>query len=327
MTTLKSQNNLTSNLIRMIGNRTAPRGKNQGRVCILNYHRVLDSVDPFLDSEPDVATFKWQMELLAECFNVMPLYDAVTTLGKERMPPRVVCITFDDGYRSIHDLALPILKEFSLPATVFVTSGYIDEGNMWNDRILEAVRRLNIGRLDLSESGLGVHSLEALADKKRAVDELMNNAKYLPSSERLDVAVKLERLTPVPIQPSLMLTRKMIFDLSEQGIEIGAHTITHPILTKIEDESARYEMTAGKRQLEHITGKPIRLFAYPNGKRGKDFDERHELMAQDAGFTAAFTTAVGAATEKDDIYRMPRSRPWDKTRTLFALRLLRWLAA
>ncbi|UUZ51382.1 hypothetical protein LP420_19160 [Massilia sp. B-10] len=81
---------------------------------MVNYHRILEAADPLLESEPDVATFRWQMELLANCFNVIPLYEAVGLIGTGRMPPRAVCITFDDGYRSVHDLALPILQELKL---------------------------------------------------------------------------------------------------------------------------------------------------------------------------------------------------------------------
>src|SRR4051794_25826189 len=129
---------LTSWLIRTMGDIVAPRGKGEGRLCIVNYHRILEAPDPLLESEPDPDTFRWQMELLAKYFNVMPLHEALVALNNDRMPPRAVCITFDDGYRSVHDLALPILKEFNLPATVFVTTGYMTHGAMWNDRIIEA---------------------------------------------------------------------------------------------------------------------------------------------------------------------------------------------
>lgn len=317
---------LTSGLIRAMGNAIAPRGKGNGRLCIINYHRVLESPDPLLESEPDIATFRWQMELLANCFNVMPLHDAIDYLAKERMPPRAVCISFDDGYRSVHDFALPILKEFALPATVFVTSGYIGGDNMWNDRIIEAVKSLPSGQLDLREIGLGVYSVENLVDRKLTVNRLIEFFKYLPPKVRVELTRKLEELVGNNLSHGLMLTRQMVLNLAQQGIEIGAHTITHPILASLENENARYEITVGKQQLEAITGQPVRLFAYPNGKVGMDFDERHAQMAKEAGFSAAFTTSMGAATGKHDRFQLPRSRPWDATPSRFGLRLLRWLA-
>ena len=321
-----SPSRMTSRLIRILGDKIAPRGKGDGRLCVLNYHRILQNADPFLDSEPDIETFHWQMELLASCFNVMPLPEALDCLAKERMPPRAVCISFDDGYRSVHDLALPVLKKFSLPATVFVTSGYIDGDNMWNDRIIEAVRQLPPGELDLRDTGLGVHSVRHMADRKITVNRLIETSKYLPPKARADLPLRLEALAGNDPGQGLMLTREMVCSLARQGIEIGAHTVSHPILMSLEDNDARHEIRASKQQLEAIIEKPVRLFAYPNGKLGKDFDQRHVTMANEAGFTAAFTTSRGAATGRHDRFQLPRSRPWDATPARFGFRLLRWLA-
>jgi len=317
---------LTSKLIRSIGDNIAPKSKGNGRLCILNFHRVLASADPFLESEPDTQTFRWQMELLASCFNVMPLKDAIYMLAKERMPPRAVCITFDDGYRSMHDHALPILKEFNLPATVFATSGFLDGTNMWNDRIIEAIRHIPTDLLDLRDVGLGVHSLETTEARKRVIHKLTDDAKYLPPDKRLDLTLQLEALVGHRQTDSMMLTPEMLLSLSQNNVDIGGHTITHPILTSLTDKAARSEITGNKQHLEAIISKPVTLFAYPNGKAGMDFDERHVAMAKDAGFDAAFTTAYGAATSTHQRYQIPRCRPWDSTPFFYAARLLRWLA-
>jgi peptidoglycan/xylan/chitin deacetylase (PgdA/CDA1 family) len=313
-------------LIRTLGNAIAPRGAGDGRVCVVNYHRILEAKDPLLESEPDVATFRWQMALLAKSFNVISLHDAVQLIGTGRMPPRAVCITFDDGYRSVHDLALPILQEFKLPATVFVTSGFVGGGNMWNDRIIEAVQNLPPGQLDLRDLGLGAYSLASLGDRQKTVARLTEASKYLPPQARFDLVKRLEQMVGDHLDAGLMLTPEMVVNLDRAGIEIGAHTISHPILTSLEDASSRLEIEDGKKELEAIIGKPVRLFAYPNGKIGKDFDERHMNMAREAGFAAAFTTRAGAVTSTQDRYALPRSRPWDKTPFMFGLRLLRWLA-
>jgi len=326
MTKHSPPSRLTSRLIRAIGDQIAPRGKEDGRLCILNYHRVLQAADPMLESEPDVQAFRWQMELLADCFNVMPLAEALECLQKERMPPRAVCISFDDGYRSIHDLALPILKEFKLPATVFVTTGYIDGGVMWNDQIINAVQHLPSGQLDLRDIGLGLHYVDSVNDRQMAMNRLTALSKYLRPAVRDDLARKLRDLVGSIPASAPMLTREMISNLVNDGIEIGAHTISHPILTNLDDESARQEIFGSKHHLDSLTGRPTRLFAYPNGKVGVDFDERHVRMAQEAGFSAAFTTASGAATNRHHRFKLPRSRPWDATPARFGLRLLRWLA-
>ncbi|MFP5393771.1 MAG: polysaccharide deacetylase family protein [Gammaproteobacteria bacterium] len=308
-------------LIKGIGNALAAR-----RLCIVNYHRVLASPDPLLESEPDVATFRWQMALLSQCFNVLALPEALARLADGTLPPRAVCITFDDGYRSVHDLALPILKEFGLPATVFVTSGYVGAGDMWNDRIIAAVQALPDGELDLSELGLGAYSLASLGDRKATVGRLTEASKYLPPGARGDLIARLDQLMGQADSEGLMLTPEMVRTLAREGMTIGAHTISHPILTSLDDASSHLEIAGGKRQLEDIVGRPVTLFAYPNGKVGKDFDERHVRMAREAGFEAAFTTEVGAIGRAHDRYQLPRSRPWDGTPFMFAMRLLRWLA-
>ena len=296
------------------------------RFFIVNYHRVLAAPNPLLASEPDLETFRWQMELLARCFKVLPLQEALAASAAGRVPPRAVCITFDDGYRSVYDLALPVLREYGLPATVFVTSGYIGSGNMWNDRIMEAMQSLPGTSLNLNELGLGTYSLRNQDERRQSVDRLTERSKYLSPEARHSVVEHLETLVGDEHRDSLMLTSDMVRELDRQGMEIGAHTVSHPILTSLDDDSARIEISASKQQLEAILGKPVRLFAYPNGKVGKDYDQRHVAMVREAGFSAAFTTAIGAVGPVHDAFQLPRSRPWDASPFWFGARLMRWLA-
>ena len=312
-------------LLNAIG-RALPIGRNGNRhFCILNYHRVLDRPDPLLESDPDVDTFRWQMELLSRCFNVIPLCEAVRAAWEGTLPPNTVCITFDDGYRSVHDLALPILKELGLPVTVFVTSGYMHEGNMWNDNIIDALRYLPRGTLDLSDIGLGTYTLGPVQDRKQVMLDLIKASKYMPPQQRGILDRKLAGMLDDGKQRRQMLTREMVVNLARAGVEIGGHTVTHPILANLDDASARKEIKENKEELEAIIGKPVRLFAYPNGKTGIDFDERHVRMVKEAGYMAAFTTIMGAAAKEHDRYQLPRGLPWDKSPLMFGLRLWRWL--
>lgn len=296
----------------------------RGRVCILNYHRVLPAPDALLDQDPDVATFRWQMALLARYFNVLPLSAAVAALAGDKVPPRAVCITFDDGYSSTHDLALPVLQEFGLPATVFVTSGYIGKQNMWNDRIVEAVRSFTGDLLDLEVLGHGRLPCGSPAERRAAVKTLTQAAKYLPQAAREALAAALEEIAGSAGR-QVMLTPDQLRALVANGFEVGAHTVSHPILSKIDDAQALREMRESKAELEAISGRPVRFFAYPNGKAGIDFDERHMQMAREAGYEAAFASSVMAATCAHDAYQIPRCHPWDATPAMFGLRLLRWL--
>lgn len=326
MTAYAPSTSLASRLVRFIGDRIGARRGTQARLVILNYHRILESPDPLLAAEPDAVSFRWQMQVLADCFNVLPLDAALAALDAGRLPPRAVCITFDDGYRSTHDVALPILRDFGFPATVFVTTGFIDTGSMWNDRILEALRTTTEQHLDLADAGLGSYPLATLDERRAAIAVLTEKAKYLAPAMRQELVNRLDLLGSRAYREP-MLTRDMIRELANQRIEIGAHTVSHPILTSLPDAGALQEMAESKRELEAIIGRPVRYFAYPNGKRGMDFDERHIAMARAAGFEAAFTTAHGAAGGSDDRHALPRSRPWDTTRPFYVLRMLRWLAA
>ena len=317
---------LAAPLIRAIGDAIAPSGKGEGRLCILNYHRIMSAPDPLLDTEPNVDTFRWQMRLLTQCFNVLPLHDAVQALATQRMPPRAVAITFDDGYRSIYDLALPVLIEHGLPATVFVTTDNMsEEGSMWNDMILEAIRRLPATTLDLRDLGLEEYPMAQLADRKRTASLVTERCKYMAPPARRTLTDRLEQLTGGTLRQDLMLNADMLRELMRHDVEIGGHTVSHPILTKLDNTEANREICENKQQLEVVTGKPLRLFAYPNGKRDSDFDARHVKMVADAGYTAAFTTESGAAARHHPRYELPRSRPWDASPLMFAGRLLRWL--
>ncbi|MGJ7915217.1 polysaccharide deacetylase family protein [Massilia sp. LXY-6] len=326
MNVYRSQPSLTMRLIRGIGNGIAVPRRGAGRLCILNYHRILSAPDPILEEEPALATFRWQMQLLADGFNVLSLQEALAALASGKLPPRAVCITFDDGYRSVHDLALPVLREFRLPATVFVTTGYIGSGTMWNERIIDSVRRLPNGPLDLGRLGLPSITLANRDQRRRLLHDVTQRVKYLPPDERLALTAELEELAGGHATENLMLTPDMIRALAAGGVEIGAHTVSHPILSKLDDATARFEIEQCKHDLEAITGTTVRYFAYPNGKPGLDFDQRHAAMAKAAGYEAACSTAAGAASGRDDLFQLPRSSPWDATPMLYAMRLLRWLA-
>lgn len=294
------------------------------RLCILNYHRILARPDSLLQADPDVETFRWQMELLSQCFNVLPLSTAIHMLEHGMLPPRAICITFDDGYRSVFELALPILREFRLPATIFISTAYIGDHNMWNDRILEAIRRIPPGPLNLHKYGMGNFQIEGESSRNRIAKTLTERSKYYQPELRTDLAFALEQMCSGLTSSGLMLTQSMIRDLEHSGFEIGSHTISHPILTCVSDEVAWHEISNGKKQLEKIINRPVRFFAYPNGKFGIDFDDRHIAMTKEAGFAAAFTTAMGSAKQRQDLFQIPRSGPWDSNPLTFGLRLIRW---
>ena len=132
----------------------------------------------------------------------------------------------------------------------------------------------------------------------------------------------LQRAGSAP-PPGHMLTTPQVRGLRDAGVEIGAHTATHPILTRLDAAAARDDMAQGKETLEGILQEPVRLFAYPNGRPGEDYDATHVAIAKDLGFSAAVSTAWGAAHHGCDLFQMPRVAPWDASALPYAARLVK----
>ncbi|MCU6501598.1 polysaccharide deacetylase family protein [Rugamonas sp. A1-17] len=287
-------------------------------LSILVYHRVLARPDPLQPALPDARQFERHMSLLKRCFHVLPLSCAIGRLRRGTLPARAACITFDDGYADNASCALPILQRLGLNATFFIASDYLDGGRMWNDDVIAAVRHARQPVLRLEVPGCDALQVHTLHQKQQAIETLLQALKYLPVQQRQALAGSL-----VPNrQEELMMRSEDVRALLAAGMEIGAHTASHPILAMQSDVDAYADMRRGKTALEDLTQAPVQLFAYPNGKPGVDFDQRHADMARLLGFRAAVTTAPGAAHAASDPLQLPRYTPWEQDRPRFLLRLL-----
>ncbi len=308
-------------VFRLVGNLLSPAG-DRGRLSILIYHRVLAAPDPILHDEIDAATFERHMALLAADFNVLPLGEACARLARRALPARAACITFDDGYANNEQVALPILKRFGLPATFFISTGFSDGGIMFNDGVIEAVRRAPEGTYDLTSLGLGNHALGGGTSRLAAIDALIGQIKYRPADERGALVVQLAAAMRSTLPADLMMRPAQIKRLHDEGMEIGAHTVNHPILAVLGEQQARAEIVNGKRRLEEITGAPVTLFAYPNGKPGRDYGPRDVRLVRESGFAAAVSTIGGVAHRGSDLFQLPRFGPWDRNPRRLGIRLL-----
>jgi peptidoglycan/xylan/chitin deacetylase (PgdA/CDA1 family) len=291
------------------------------RLSILIFHRVLENDDPLLPSEPDRRRFEAQMLWVRRWFNVLPLGEAVRRLGARTLPARSLAITFDDGYANNYNVALPVLTRLGLPATFFVASGYLDGGRMFNDTVIEAVRRCRDEVLDLGELQLGRHPLRAVAERRAAVDRLLPALIHLPADERESKVAAIAERCGSSLPRDLMMTSDQVAKLHAAGMSVGAHTSSHPILPTLNSEAATREIVLGRSRLEEITGAPVELFAYPNGKPGQDYDRTHVQMVRDLGFEGAVSTAIGFATAGSDLFQLPRFTPWDRSSLKYGLRL------
>ena len=291
-------------------------------LLILAYHRVLDGADP-LRGDITADAFEEHMRVVARYFNAVPLGDGVRGLEQGKLPARAVAITFDDGYADNHSVALPILKRYGLPATIFVASGFLDGGRMWNDTVIESIRNMPGESVDLEELGLGRHATGSDTQRATATHAVLMKLKYLASDERKRLTGELAARAAGPLPTDLMLTSAQVRELSNAGVEIGAHTVSHPILTSLDPATARSEITGAKQRLEDITGRPVRSFAYPNGKPGVDYDDDHVTMVRESGFDVAVATCLGMARPGADHLQLPRFGPWAESRLRFGMRLLR----
>jgi peptidoglycan/xylan/chitin deacetylase (PgdA/CDA1 family) len=292
------------------------------KLVVLIYHRVPAEPDPLLPSEPDARVFDWQMREIAAHFRVLPLSEAIARLKEGKLAPRSACITFDDGYADNEAVALPILRRHGLAATFFITTGTLDGGRMWNDSVIEAVRVADNGDLDLESSGLGVHRLGDVRSRLTALDEIIGGIKYRPRDERAAVVADVVARVNRKIRDDLMMTSEQVRELARAGMEIGAHTVTHSLLRDLSDAEARHEVAASRSRLCEITGGSVPVFAYPNGRPGKDYGPRDVELVRDLGFEAAVSTAWGAGTAHSDPLQVPRFTPWDRTPKRFSLRLM-----
>ena len=297
--------------------------RSRQRLSILIYHRVLAHKDDLHTDLPNTAEFERDMGWVARWFNVLPLDVAVRRWRAGTLPARAAAITFDDGYADNLTQATPILRRLGLTATFFIATDYLDGGRMWNDTIAEAVRRCPTAELDLRDLDLGTHPLADMSARRAAVARLLPAAKYLPQARRQEVADAIAARVGQPLPDDLMMTRSQLKALRDAGMQIGAHTLSHPILANLSGPQAEAEIRGSKQELEALLQQPVTLFAYPNGVPGRDYRREHADMVEAAGFEAAVTTAAGATRPGSLAAQLPRFTPWDQTATRFGLRLAR----
>jgi peptidoglycan/xylan/chitin deacetylase (PgdA/CDA1 family) len=126
-----------------------------------------------------------------------------------------------------------------------------------------------------------------------------------------------------PILPNdLMMSTHQLRALHAAGMEIGGHTVNHPILATLSDADARREIQQCRQTLQGLIGASVDTFAYPNGRPTADYERRHVDMVAEAGFTGAVTTAVGVAGAESNHFELPRYTPWNRTELAWALRFV-----
>lgn len=307
-------------MIKTAFNLLSPCGQ-RGRLTTFIFHRVLPAQDPIFPDEPDAARFDQMMGWVKSWFNVLPLDAAVSAMKTNTLPRRAAAITFDDGYTDNYTVALPVLKKHDLSATFFIATGFLNGGRMWNDTVIESIRSTPNKEIDLTFLQLGVHALDSPEKKRHAIEKIIGKIKYLPVPERLAITEQLADLARVSPPTDLMMTSRQLIELHQAGMQIGAHTVSHPILAKLSSVEAADEIAGSRDFLATLLKERIGLFAYPNGKPGTDYLPEQTSLVSSLGFDAAVSTTYGAARSTSDLFQLPRFTPWDRTKFRFAARL------
>ena len=293
------------------------------RLSILTFHRVLTMQDALFPYEPEIVQFERIVKFVARGFHTLTLRDAVACLHRGNLPRRAMVVTFDDGYADNVENALPILKAHGVPATFFISTGFLDGGRMWNDTVIECIRACRKSAIDLEEFGFGLCSLDSPTERRWVIDALLPKIKYQGLPDRDRALAGLKRLTGNEVLPDdLMMVSQQVRTLHAAGMEVGAHTVNHPILALLPQAQADQEIRQGKAALEALIQSEVTTMAYPNGKPDTDYTLAHVALAKAAGFAGAVSTAAGTAAQGADLFQLPRYTPWGSSMAAWAARLI-----
>jgi len=261
--------------------RALPRRR--GVLTILTYHRVdepsarPDLMPSLISATPD--GFAAQMAMVSREFDPVALPDVLDALDDpRRLPGRAVLVTFDDGYRSVLDHALPILERHGIPAAVFVTTQAVFESrHFWFDVL-------------------------ARREGEAAVDR----AKALPYPEWQALRDPISTAA-APDETHRPMTRDELAELAASPlIEIGGHTERHPVLAMAPLEEQRREICGCRATLQQALAKSIASFAYPFGQLADHYQPETTSIVREAGFDVAFTTQPSFVTAAGNFYEVPR---------------------
>jgi peptidoglycan/xylan/chitin deacetylase (PgdA/CDA1 family) len=273
-------------------------------------------------TEPTGEDFAALLGWVAHQFRVLSLTEAIYRLRARSLPSRALVITFDDGYADNVEVAAPILRRYGLPAIFFVATGFLDGGRPFIDTLIDAAGEARQHELDLTGLGLGYYRLDTLEARRRASEELIARVKQMDGEDRDRTASQIALLAGVTPSANLMMTSRQLQKLAHEGFEIGAHTVTHPILARLSAQAAAAEVRNGRDRLVELIDRPVNFFAYPNGRPGKDYSAQTVAIVRQLGFEAALTTAPGVSTADTDLFQLPRFTPWDRTALRFSMRLI-----
>ena len=270
-------------------------------VSILTYHHLADH-DPSYAYDPDVADatpaqFRWQMEALARHCTPIGIDELLRAIDGGPLPKNPVMVTFDDGYLSCHDVALPILRAVGIRATFFIATSYVAERRLyWWERVALLVAQGKRAGTVTYPTTLELAPRDPAT--RKTINDLIKSAKHLDVDRFLDeVAVALgvpwSREIEAEYASGLIMTWDHVRALSRAGMDIESHSRSHRVLQTLDAAGLESELAGSRADLEVQLGRPIRAIAYPVGRRLGHGTERIRTAITGAGYRIGLSNASG----------------------------------
>lgn len=286
----------------------------QPGIAIFSYHRIGNREDCEYDRDLISATveqFDYQLEYIKRHIPTLLPHELAELLANRKRLSRLHAIfTFDDGYLDNYTYALPLLQQHGLRAAFFLITSFVGTSSLpWWDEIAYLVRRTN--RTSLSIDCGPLKQIKIGPDREKAIHRLVSAFKSEENRDPVQFMEKLrsEAQVPPPDLKRQFIDWKEAKEMAAAGMEIGAHTHTHPLLSRLSSVQQRAELQESKTLIEQKLGVPITSLAYPNGSP-KDFTDQTQQIAQEVGFTIAFSFYGGVnPANSSEPYNMLRRAP------------------
>ncbi len=288
----------------------------RGRAVVLRYHSVGDGEGPppaYLEPSlcVDLGAFVEQMRLLRERYRPVSMDEVVDAVeGRRELPAGAVAVTFDDGYRDNYTNALPVLRQYGIPATFYVTAGCIDSGEaLWTCRLRYAFVASPRRAVRFPGAPGGMLDLGSPEARSAAFARAVAVVKSAGANEGETLLRELEAELEVSDYGALrgaMVSWDELRVMAAAGMTIGAHTLTHPNLPGLPVERAEMEIAGSKALIECRLGVRVRHFAYPNGRGRSHVNGRVRELVRAAGFRSATTSIEGPVRPGDDPFALRR---------------------
>lgn len=280
-------------------------------VRALMYHRF--SADASSDGRRlDAPRLREQAAYLSRHHELWRPHDHLELLQARRRPGHCpVVVTADDGYADFFAFAFPIFRDYGIPATLFVTTGFVD-GRIWFwwDRLEWLLAHAPASRGESDFGGRNVvWDLTDDVGRVAAWHHIADRCRFLPDAEK-EAALSafgatLGLILPIPAPSEYApVTWEQVREMVGQGILMGAHSVTHPILSRVSPAEAAAEITNSRRRLAEAAGIDTGWFSYPQGGPA-DFTPEVQATARDAGFSGCYV-AWQIMRKPVDPYALPR---------------------